>query len=317
MPVSKVPMRRRDFIRALGAAVLLPVGKRFADAGETTATATVSEPESEKPHRIVTANILATLSEHDGTPVDWETQRRKVCFNVLKNQRADIICLQEVLRSQHKDFQERFPEFHLFGYEGPYMDTNPKRFQGIKNVIMYSRNRYDLTSAGSYTLSETPLMEGSRSWGDQLGRHVNWVRLQDKNSGREFRVLNTHLSVRNQVARENSAKLIVAESSQYHSDFPQLLAGDFNARVTNPTIDFIKDGGWIDTWSAVHGDKDPGSTGHGFARTSIAEIQAEDVQIDWIFCRGNVNPVASRVIRDHINGHYPSDHFFVSADVRL
>lgn len=312
-------LTRRLFLRQLGMASMIPLLARGASADTTdTATApTPSEAASGSRHRFVTANILATLSEHDGTPVDWETRRRDVCFKVLKDQEADIICLQEVLRSQLADFKKGFPEFELFGYEGPYMDTNPERFQGIKNVIMYKRDRYEQSAAGSYTLSETPLIEGSTSWGDTLGRHVNWVRLREKSTGKEFRVLNTHLSVRNPQARQESAKIINTESGQYQEDFPQLLLGDMNDTVVSETIKMLKAGGWKDTFEAVHGDKDPGRTGHGFKQEKIASPDTPDTQIDWIFFRGEVRPVAAKVIWDNVNGEYPSDHLFVSADVLL
>src|SRR5690606_12101280 len=122
---------------------------------------------------------------------------------------------------------------------------------------------YEMTSAGSYALSETPLIEGSTGFGEKLGRHVNWVRLKDRSTGKEFRVVNTHFFVRNTEAQEFAAKMIVEECAQYAEDFPQLLTGDFNANDTRPAIKIIKDGGWTDTFEAVHGDTDAGSTFHG------------------------------------------------------
>jgi hypothetical protein len=40
-------------------------------------------------------------------------------------------------------------------------------------------------------------------------------------------------------------------------------------------------------------------------------------KIDFIFCRGNVTPAWSNIIRDHRGEMYPSDHYFVVADVQV
>ena len=41
------------------------------------------------------------------------------------------------------------------------------------------------------------------------------------------------------------------------------------------------------------------------------------LKIDWIFSRGAVKPVAATIVRDGRNDHYPSDHYFVSAEVEI
>jgi endonuclease/exonuclease/phosphatase family metal-dependent hydrolase len=40
-------------------------------------------------------------------------------------------------------------------------------------------------------------------------------------------------------------------------------------------------------------------------------------KIDWIFCRGDVTPVSSKIIRDQKDGIYPSDHYFLVADLKI
>ncbi len=38
-------------------------------------------------------------------------------------------------------------------------------------------------------------------------------------------------------------------------------------------------------------------------------------KIDWIFARGGLLPLDSTIVTTHEAGRYPSDHYFVSADV--
>ncbi len=149
---------------------------------------------------------------------------------------------------------------------------------------------------------------------------MNWVQLKERGSGREFRLWNTHLDHIGQVAREKGAELIVQASAALPKAFPQLLTGDFNAHAANPAIKRVAAGGWTDTYSAVHGPADPGFTAHGFLGPRHAEKLPNGkrgARIDWIWCRGAVKPLAAEVIREGRNGRYPSDHYFVSAEVNL
>ena len=121
-----------------------------------------------------------------------------------------------------------------------------------------------MVSAGCYWLSEKSYLGDSKSWDIGRARHVNWLLLRDNCSMKELRVLNTHLDHVTQTAREKQADLILEESSQYLAEFPQILAGDFNADSEKKVIKTIMNRGWTDTWISIHGNKDPGFTGHGF-----------------------------------------------------
>ena len=86
-------------------------------------------------------------------------------------------------------------------------------------------------------------------------RLTNWVCLQDRKSGREFRVMNTHLDCDSQPARVGQARCMVEDANAYPADYPQLLTGDMNCDVTNEAIALFKANGWRDTYGAVRGDE--------------------------------------------------------------
>lgn len=279
-----------------------------AAASETTATTAK--------HRVLSCNIRVALTTDTLNGVGWET-RKDVCAEIIKRQDADIVCLQEVLREQIEDLASTMPAFEAFGFEGPEMDYPGKEYRGVaKNVILFSKERYELVGGATFWLSETPHLPASMSWGTARARHVNWVRLRDRRTGTQFRVLNTHLDHVAQEARLKQIGLILEEADQYAADFPQIFAGDFNARATNDVIKKIIDAGWTDTWRAIRGDEDAGFTVHQFQGAAYKPKKpAKYMKIDFIFTRGDITPTATHVIRDEIGGVYPSDHYFLSADL--
>lgn len=127
-------------------------------------------------HRVASCNIRVALPQDEEGGNGWAA-RKYVCEKVMKRCKADIYCLQEVTVGQYEDMCRMFPGYFVFGYPGPETDALPDReYHGIaKNLVMFSKRRYEMTGAGVYWLSDTPLVGGSSSWGTARPRHVNWV----------------------------------------------------------------------------------------------------------------------------------------------
>lgn len=303
---------RRKFLKGLGILSASPWLIKTAEAFENHTALSGNAL-----HRILTCNIRVALTEDDAKGLGWK-DRKKACLQIIKAHRPDIISLQEVLKVQADDFKSYFDNYMIFGFEGPEMDGHDHdAYFGIaKNPVLFAKARYELIAAGTYWLSETPLIGGSKSWNTARARHANWLRLKDKKSGKEFRLVNVHLDHKDQTAREMQIKTVMAECVQYQPDFPQILTGDFNAHVPNPVFNIIHESAWTDTYTAVHGTEAPGYTYHNFQGEKYAKGKP-DGKIDFIFSRGKVKPVASQIIKDAVNGRYPSDHYFVSADIEL
>jgi endonuclease/exonuclease/phosphatase family metal-dependent hydrolase len=307
------PVKRRAFLRQVVIAAALPTLSHVT-FGQNRA------PKDKSFHRVLSCNIRVALPEDETTGNGWN-QRRAVCIDVIRAQQPDIFCLQEVLRIQMEDLENAFPNFASFGFAGPEMDARQEGYQGIaKNPIFYSKKRYDSISAGGFWLSETPHLPGSLSWGSARARHVNWVRLRDRATRREFRVLSLHLDHESQSAREQQFKMVLAEAALYPQGFPQILAGDFNAGAANPVLKLAMEAGWINTQNALPGIPDTGLSTHGFQGTNyVAKTEAgrKKGPIDFILTSGKVTTKDWRMIRDNRNGRYPSDHFFLSASLGL
>lgn len=237
----------------------------------------------------------------------WD-HRRDFCVEVMRRRRPDIICLQECWQEQHADLVKALPEYDVFGMVDEPLGGHPM------NAIFYRRAAFAVRSQGGYWLSQTPHVAGSSAWDSACVRLANWLRLQETSTGREFRVVNTHLDHVSQQARQQQARLIVEDAAAYPVEYPQLLTGDMNCDAANPAIAVLRRGGWRDTYSQIHGMEDPGHTFHAFLGPEFA---SQIGKMDWVLARGGIVVEDAEVICDDDAGRWPSDHYFVGADICL
>lgn len=257
----------------------------------------------------MTCNIRTSLAD-DG-PDDWAL-RKDLCMDVIRSYDPDVLGFQEVSRIQYEDLQEGFPEFAAFGMADRADGINPT------NAIFYRREDFLLRSQGGSWLSETPHVPGSSSWDAAYPRLANWVQLETVKGGHEFRYINTHLDHLSAEARDNQARMINEDAGAFPTDYPQILTGDMNCdKTTTPIQSFMK-AGWEDTYAAINGNEDPGNTFHRFKGPRFQE--EEDVwqgKIDFLLIRGGLSIMRSAIVMDQADGRYPSDHYFVYADLQI
>jgi endonuclease/exonuclease/phosphatase family metal-dependent hydrolase len=300
-------MKRRTFLKHLGIAAALPAVLNASGASNKDSKA---DPRS---LRVLSCNIRVDVPA-DGLSGDGWEHRKDFCAEVIRSRNADLIGLQETQPVHFEYLKQRFPEFETYAL------FNPGRILNPSNAIFFLRERFELISAGGFWLSETPHVAGSKSWDSANSRFINWVELKDRRTARDFRFWNTHFDHIGHKARENAGAMVVQACQPLPKGFPQLLAGDLNAGLTHTAMRNLLDGGWVDTYAAIHGPEDPGFTAHGFKGVKAEPRRADGSlkqKIDWVLVRGPVKPLAASIIRDSRDGKYPSDHFFISADVEL
>ncbi|MDF9832449.1 putative repeat protein (TIGR02543 family) [Ereboglobus sp. PH5-5] len=247
--------------------------------------------------------------------------RRAVLRETILALNADIVCCQEVTWEQLDDLLAVMPGYAAFKY--PINNTSPSTFtQG--NGILYSTEKFELLDKDHFWSNKHPRTPGLYPTINSH-RDASWVKLRDKKTGREFVVWNTHLQhnpaeygpTGNNEARLHEIRLVLQAASLHHPDTPQLLFGDFNVGYTDIAITQIYQAGWYDTFARVNPEANPGNTHHGFSGHDLNT--SSNTKIDFIFARGAVVTHSSEIIRDYktVEGvkRYPSDHYFVSADI--
>ena len=219
----------------------------------------------------------------------WQ-KRRRLAIGVVEDRRPDVVGMQEVLDFQRREFLEALPGYEAVG-RGRDADGG-----GEQSCILYRADRLTLRGHGTFWLSETPDVAGSKSWDAALPRVCTWAEFEHR--GRRFTVYNTHFDHRGAAARLESARLLASRVRG-----PAIVTGDFNcAPDSAPMREFAA---LTDALAGVEG-----GTFHGFKGGDGG------TRIDAILLDG-FDAVGVGIVREAREGRYPSDHYPVTARVRI
>ncbi len=249
-----------------------------------------------------TLNIMTYNVRYAGykPPNAWP-DRRPILVECVRSLKPDIMGTQEGMYQQIKDMAADMPEFAWIG---------TGREGGSRNEFMaiyYRKDRFDPLEYDHFWLSDTPDVIGSSTWGNTNKRMVTWVRFLDKQTKKEFYVVNTHFDNLVNLARVNSAKLIQERLTKLKAELPVFLIGDFNSIAgKHPAYDILTgpETGLKDSWLTA--EKRTGEELDTF--NGFKEIGKLGRRIDWILYRGAVKPLTSDIVPYIKNGQFPSDH---------
>ena len=220
---------------------------------------------------------------------------------------TDIAGLQEVLNVQVEDLKSS-----LSGYNLIYRSREAEASVGEGVPILFKEDKFSLLYSGTFWLSDTPELPGSNTWEAACNRIVTWGRFIDKESNIEFFVFNTHLDHISQYARENGTRLILSTIQMMAPGFPVILMGDFNADEENNVYKMITEFGLKDTYRDIRHDSDSTDlTYHGWQNESGL------TRIDYVFVSADFHVKNTKVVREKVNGIYPSDHFPVVSEIQI
>lgn len=276
-----------------------------AEAGRTTDRSA----EINKSMRVMSFNIR--FDNPDDGPDAWP-HRKDFVASMFRFHNNDLVGIQEGLINQLEDLDEMLPEFDWVGIG---RDAGDER--GEFCAIYYRTDRFELIEDSTFWLSETPDVPGSQGWDAALPRIVTWARLLDKKNDRRFIVFNTHFDHRGQVARRNSSELILQKVDELSGGDPVIVMGDLNAVeeqdpykvLADPELGPVRVELFDGFYHSQHGHHGPASTWNGFDRIF------PDRRIDYIFVNSNFSVIQHGILADIREGHFPSDHLPVVADL--
>jgi len=240
----------------------------------------------------------------------WKNRKEKFCAQ-LQDMQADVFGLQEVLQEQLIYIEDYFTDY---GRVGVARDDGKQ--QGEYSPVFYNKNMFLLKKSGTFWLSQTPEIVGSRGWDAACNRVVSYAGLENIKTGKMFYVYCTHFDHMGEIARQNSVLLLLHAVDSISCSLPSIILGDFNAtpnsepyklitNVSNP-LHFI-DARLIS--GKVHG------VSYSYTGFEVNGIEPE--LIDYIFLK-NVKKVKSFFISNKNDGkNFPSDHLPVKAILKI
>lgn len=248
--------------------------------------------------RLATYNVRCP----GGVPeLDWDVRCPRAKALIADN-RFDIFGVQEAVKRQVEDILRDTDYAKIGGGRNDFADG------GEHSCIFYDTKRFTLLDGGTFALSETPDVPGSRSWNTSCPRIVSWGLFHDGVTGKDFCYYNTHLDHVSELARVEGIKMVVDHASKNCKGLPLILTGDFNARPDSETYriasSLLKDAVLVSETER----QGPGMTFHGYGRPNLP-----DTPIDYIFVSEDIKVKSITVDDRQLLGGYTSDHYPVWA----
>ena len=233
----------------------------------------------------------------------WDN-RKAFLISQLNFYAPDIFGTQEGLINQLKDIEDGMDNYAFFGVGRDKGDE-----AGEHTAIFYNSQKVELLKEATFWLSKTP-EKPSKAWDAALPRICTYGIFKLKDDDTRFLVFNTHFDHIGEVARKESAKLILKKIKKLNpKGYPVILMGDFNLEVDSKPIQLI---------SAQLNDTQllAGYNAHGPLGTFNGFNFTEPVtrRIDYLFVSPKkIGVVKSAILSDSKDARYPSDHLPVYA----
>lgn len=260
-------------------------------------TAQETEPEID----IMSFNIrYGTANDGDN---HWNFRKEQL-LALLKSSSPDIIGLQEVLKFQLDEIMSSLPAYNMIGV------SRKGNFKDEFSAILYKKSDFIPRKSNTYWLSDSPEVP-SKGWGNEIMRIVTWAEFKHIKSDRSFYIYNAHFDHISQPSRERGAAQLINTIKARDHKYPVIITGDFNAGEDNPAIKNLKDNGFDDAFRMRNPTETTVGTFNGFKGINDGD------KIDYVFVGEDLQVLDATIDRSNEDGKYPSDHYPVTAAVKL
>ena len=185
-----------------------------------------------------------------------------------------------------------------------------KDLTGEAMIIAYRKERFQSVSLETFWLSPTPYVPGSRYPVQSMcPRTATDVVFEDMETGKVFRVINTHLDHECAGARKLGLEQILAHlrAEKAFADVPVILSGDFNAEPDSEEMKPLRE-----TAGLVNATEGIGITFHNFHRDDPNDPQCS---IDYIILKGDWELKKVEKWTEQKDGVCLSDHDPICAEL--
>ena len=279
---------------------------------------------------VMSYNIEVYDSEHG-----WEGRDPQKALDTVLEASPDIVGFQEV----NKEWDTMLKQF---AQDGGYtrLRGGYTKYDFERNEIFFKTDKFTLIGEGTKTLKLTASdmkianSENADLSLDSLERVFHYAILEQKDTGKQFLFVNTHLhygSTGNDAephdkVRRYQIRGLVAWLERYSGTYPnQIVVGDMNANY-NPstpnnggtrTMQIYFDAGFARTSETALVKGDVGGTLALSERTSRTNGSGQSWVFDYILTKGKIATTYYSVVDNPVDTgkKYPSDHIPVTATV--
>ena len=233
--------------------------------------------------------------------------RKDDAMNLILNYSPDVLGVQEPVPAQMSDLRAK-----LIGYGDLGVARDDGKDVGEYSALFYKKELLEVKDSGTFWLSETP-EKPSKGWDAAYNRICTYALFKTKKEGKYFWAFNIHFDHVGDVARKNSALLLLERIKKLNTkNYPVILTGDFNLTDDSEPIKILsaelKD-------SYYHSQKTPYGPKGTFQAFKTDEVVKE--RIDYIFTKGFSVKSLTTIDDRRENLLYPSDHFPVLAELKF
>lgn len=265
-------------------------------------------------HSLSTGQTLKVMSYNlrfdnpDDGVNQWPKRVDKI-VGLITKYNPDIIGVQEALHHQIQDLLKKLPDYSYCG-----VGRDDGKEKGEYSAILFRNSRFGLLDNHTHWLSETMDVPGSKSWDAAITRIFTVARFFDRDTKKEFLMVNTHFDHIGKEAREQSALIMKAFIYGYTAGkMPVVISGDFNSEPNEePYLNMVDE----KMKNLVLYDSRPAAgTAGTYCGFKVGGMPCKT--IDFIFHTKEWVTRNYQVITDNDGTYYPSDHLPVLVDFDL
>ncbi len=178
------------------------------------------------------------------------------------------------------------------------------------SAVFYLKDKYDLLDSGTFWLSDTPEVFGSKFKSSSLPRIATWAVLKNKENGKVYTHINTHLDHILETARVQQVEVLSEKIAELKKLGAVVCTGDFNSKEGADAYDKMTETLFDSKYLAKESDSGLTFSNYG---TNIFDRKP----IDFIFVSEGREVSRYKIIDEQIAGMYLSDHYGICSDIKF
>lgn len=256
---------------------------------------------------VMTFNVRINLPS-DGQNA-WPN-RKEMAASMIHFYEPDIFGVQEALQGQVHDLSQRLPDYNWLG-----VGRDDGAQAGEYMAIFYLKSRFKLLQENTFWLSEHPESTGL-GWDAAYIRVVTWAHFEDLKTGQRFYHFNTHFDNRGEIARRQSADLLLKKIQEIAGSSSVIVTGDFNCSPESDPYQILTGSDLLTDSKTISQEPHHGPS-RTFNRFDLETLKTTELPIDYIFVSKTIEVLKHATLSDTIDGHFPSDHMPVLARINI